>query len=170
MSQLGSYLANLRSTGLGKWYFERERSEQRILAAVAILVIVSLFWASIWKPVSDWQQVQANRQHNAQKLLDWLEQNKQAAQQASKSDSPNGNGSRGIIPVITQAAEAQSLKLTRLQPDANGIVNVVLQEQRFNEIIKWVQQLVEKNEISIDRATFSSQTNPGYVNAQLRLQ
>ena len=78
------------------------------------------------------------------------------------------NRGRGQIPVITRAAEAQGLALNRLQPDANGVISVVLQKQSFNKIISWVSQLEENNGVLVERANIDSDENPGYVNANLR--
>lgn len=170
MSRLQSTLASLRTSAIGRWFYGRERSEQLIIAAVAALVLVSLLWLAVWKPISDWQVLEANRHQNAQQLLDWMRKNEQAAIQATRSGNPANQGGRALIPVITRAADAHDLRLNRLQPDSNGVISVVLQQQSFNQIMRWVAQLNENNGVSIDRATFDSEDAPGYVNAQLRLQ
>ncbi len=170
MSRFDNAMTSLRSSGVGRWYYGRERSEQLIIAAVASLVVVSVLWMVLWKPISDWRALEANRHQNAQQLLDWMRKNEQAAKQAARSGNQANQAGRALIPVITRAADAHDLKLNRLQPESNGVISVVLQQQSFNQIIRWVAQLNENNGVSIERATFDSEDAPGYVNAQLRLE
>ena len=170
MSRFERTFGNVRRSSVGRWYYGRERSEQLIIACIAALVLVALLWLMFWKPVSDWQVLEANRHQNAQQLLDWMRKNEQAAKQAARSNSQAGQSGRALIPVITRAADAHNLRLNRLQPESNGVISVVLQQQSFNQIIKWVSQLNENNGVSIERASFDGQDAPGYVNAQLRLE
>lgn len=157
-----------RQSGIGRWFHGREQNEQRIIAGLTALVVIAVLWAGVWKPVADWRFVETNRQQNAQQLLDWLRVNEQAAKQAGASTASN-RGSRALIPVITKAADAHNIKVNRLQPESNGVISVVLQQQSFNQIIEWIAQLDENNGVSVERASFDSQDLPGYVNAQIRL-
>jgi len=167
VNALTSINSRFRNTALGRWFYGREQNEQRIIAGIVALVVTAVLWAGVWKPVADWRYVETNRQQNAQQLLDWLRVNEQAAKQAAGSS--NNRGSRALIPVITKAADAHNIKVNRLQPESNGVISVVLQQQSFNQIVQWIAQLDENNGVSVDRASFDSQDAPGYVNAQIRL-
>jgi general secretion pathway protein M len=169
MSRITKMTTAIRQSPLGRWYYGRERNEQRIIAGVVALVVCVLVWTVAWKPVADWHDIESNRQQNAQQLIDWMRTNEQAAKLASQTNNSSGQGSRALIPVITKAAVAHDLKLNRLQPESNGVISVVLQQQSFNQIVGWVAQLDENNGVSVERASFDSQDEPGYVNAQLRL-
>ena len=168
MSRFDGLMAGFRASGIGRWYYGREQNEQTIIAGIALLIVVSLLWAMVWKPVSDWQTVERNRQENAQQLIDWLQANKGAAQQATKGPGAQ-RGSRALIPVITKAADAHNIRVDRLQPESNGVISVVLEQQPFNQIIGWIAQLDENNGVSVERVSFDGQDAPGYVNAQIRL-
>ena len=167
MSFVFSIKNGFRNSAIGRWFYGREQNEQTIIAAIALLVVVAILWVLVWKPVADWRYVEINRQQNAQQLIDWLRVNEQAAKQAAGSG--NSRGSRALIPVITKAADAHNIKVNRLQPESNGVISVVLQQQSFNQIVQWIAQLDENNGVSVDRASFDSQDAPGYVNAQIRL-
>ncbi len=167
MNQLAVLGANLRRSALGRWFYGREQSEQKIILALAAVVGVLLLWAMVWKPVADWRAVEQNRHNNAQQLFDWLQTNKQAAQTSANSNQGQGRGP--LIPIINRAAKAHNLRVNRLQPEANGVVSVILQAQSFNEIVAWINQLEENNGVVVERANFDEQDAPGYVNAQIRL-
>ena len=72
MSPLDSVTQAFRGSGVGRWFYGREQNEQRIIAGLAVLVLISILWAGEWKPVSDWHYVEVNRQQNAQQLIDEL--------------------------------------------------------------------------------------------------
>lgn len=168
MNRIDRLMATFRTSGIGRWFYGREQSEQKIIAVIALLVVVALLWAMVWKPVSDWQTVERNRQENAQQLVDWLKSNKDAAKQASQNAGTQ-RGSRALIPVITKAADAHNIKVNRLQPESNGVISVILEQQSFNKIIGWLAQLEENNGVSVERVSFDGQDAQGYVNAQIRL-
>ena len=163
-----NFAATFRHSGVGRWFYGRDVSEQRIISIVVALTLVLLLWAYVWKPVSDWRSLAQNRHTNAQQTLDWLKTNEQAARQAARSGNSN-RGARALIQVVNKAAQAQNIAVNSLQPDSNGSVGVVLQAQSFNQIIRWITQLHKNNDVLVERANFDEQGEPGYVNAQIRL-
>ena len=88
----------------------------------------------------------------------------------AKSQQSGGGGQRSLLPTITGTAAAEGLTLSRLQPESNGAVSVVLQAQRFNAMVRWLDGLRENNGVTIQRVSVDAEGQPGYVNAQLRLQ
>ncbi|NKB97846.1 MAG: hypothetical protein GKR90_05025 [Pseudomonadales bacterium] len=164
-----SFTQALRTSSLGRWYAHKERTEQRVVLAVLILVIASVLWVGAWKPVSDWRAIAVNKQQNAQSLNDWLRANENAAKQAARSRSGEVTSRRSLTPLVTKAADAHQITVNRLQPEGNGIVSVSVQGQPFNKIVAWVSQLEENNGITVERASIDSVDAPGFVNAQIRL-
>ena len=155
-----------RTSALGNWYYERERNERIIIAGMALLVVVSMAWTLIWQPVADWRLIEQNRYQNAQRLHDTIKSNEA---KLKRSATATTSSRRSLIPVINKAANAHDLTLNRLQPESNGVISVVLQQQSFNQIISWISQLEENNDVSVEQANFDSQDSPGYVNANIRL-
>ena len=158
------------NSSAGRWYSAREPQDKLVLRLLALVVSVLLLWSGVWKPVSDWRAYEHNRFDNAQSVLDWVHSNEARLRVAVKSQSPRGGARPSLLPVITRAAEAQGLALNRLQPDAKGTVTVILQAQPFSEVMKWVHNLQENNGVTILRISLDVQGEPGYVNAQVRLQ
>ena len=154
-----------KKSSLGRWFYGREKNEQYIITGLALLVVLSLLWVVAWKPVADWRELASNRHQNAQQLFDWLRANEAAAKQAAATPVR----SRSLTPIVTRTATAQELAVSRLQPESNGVISVVLQQQSFNKIISWIAQLEENNDVNIERASIDSVESPGYVNAQIRL-
>jgi general secretion pathway protein M len=158
------------ASGIGRWYLGRESNEQHVILALTILVTVSILWLAVWKPVSDWRDIEHNRYQNAQAELDWMTANEVRARAVARSASGAGDGERSLLPVITRSAEAQGIRVNRLQPESNGVVSVSIQGQQFNALMQWLHQLQENNGVSVLRLAVDSEGRPGMVNAQIRLQ
>ncbi len=160
----------LRESAIGKWYAGREANERPVIAGVACLIVVAILWSVVWKPISDWRDVEANRYENAQSLLDWMRANEAAARRTASAGGSQGTPQRSLLPVITRAANGVGITLNRLQPESSGAVSVVVQAQPFNSVLRWLNQMQENNNIVVQRVSLDAEGHPGLVNAQLRLQ
>ena len=163
---LATVMEQFRGSGAGRWFYGRDSSERLVIAGVVWLIVVAVLWMLVWQPVSDWRAVEENRYRNAQRLYDTIKANEVALRRAVSATSSTR---RSLIPIINKAANAHELKLNRLQPESNGVISVVLQQQSFNQIVSWISQLEENNDVSVEQANFDSQEAPGYVNANIRL-
>lgn len=157
-----------QASAVGRWYYGREASERKVIALLAAAIAITLVWLLIWQPVSNWRSLSHNRYENAQASLDWLTQNEQKARAAVTSQSAGSD--RSLLRLVTQAANAGGLKLNRVQPEGDGAVSVVLQDQAFNDVLAFVAQLAENNGVSVNRAAIDGSGNPGRVNAQIKFQ
>ena len=158
-------LTGFRSSSAGRWYYGREPTEQRIIAALVLVVLAVVLWLGLWKPVMDWKTQAANAQRNAQANLDWLAANR--AQLATRPDT--GGGGEASLRTVSEAARTLGITLNRLQPSDGGI-SVVLQDQPFNAVLQLVHQLGENNGVTVERASFDLSDSPGRVNANLVLR
>jgi general secretion pathway protein M len=152
-----------------RWYDSREPGEKPVIAAVTGLVVISLLWLVVWKPLVDWREFSENRYLNAQSVWDWMQANEAKARQTARG-AASGGPSRSLLPVITRAANSHGLRLNRLQPEADGGVSVVLQSQSFNAMLKWLDELESQHKVAVQRVSLDAEGKPGLINAQLRLQ
>jgi general secretion pathway protein M len=158
------------ASAIGRWYYGREPQERTIIAALSVAMAILLLWALVWKPIDDWSEIEDNRYRNAQSLLDWMQANEARARAVAKAQQTGTGGQRSLLPTITSTAAVEGLNLNRLQPESNGAVSVVLQAQPFNALVRWLDKLQSENAITIQRVSVDAEGQPGYVNAQLRLQ
>ncbi|HEX7036357.1 MAG TPA: type II secretion system protein M [Pseudomonadales bacterium] len=158
------------SSGVGRWYAGREPNEQRVILALAGLIVLTVFWVGLWKPIADWRETAHNRYQNAQAQLDWLRANEERARALSRSTVAGGDAGRSLLPVITRSAQSQNIQVNRLQPEASGIVSVSIQDQPFNDLLRWLHSLQENNGVTVRRMSVDADERAGIVNAQIRLQ
>ncbi|MEM6708763.1 MAG: type II secretion system protein GspM [Pseudomonadota bacterium] len=148
-------------SSIGRWYAGRDPQEQRILLWLGLAVLVLTLWAGIWKPVMDWKQSAENTHRNAIANLDQLLANESIirAQPQAKKGGPT-------IQSITQTAKGLGITVSRIQP-ADGGINLVLQNQPFNDVVGLINQLAENNGVAASRANMDATNEPGRINAQI---
>jgi len=154
-----------QSTPVGQAYLARSDSDRLIIAVVAGLFVLTILWLVVWKPVADWHEDAVNRLGSAGVVLDYLKANEALARRAAER---GGDQSGSLIPLITRAANAQQLTLNRLQPEAGGVLNVILESQSFDRVFQWITQLEENNGIRVHSLNIRNSDIPGAVNVQIR--
>lgn len=162
-------LSRIQQSAFGRWYSGKDARERRILQGLAAASLLTLLWLGVWKPVHDWKSVEQNRLGNAQGAVDWMRTNEARAREVAQSRQGNGEGARALLPLITRSAEGAGLALTRVQPEDGGSVSIILQDQSFNAVVRWLHQIEQNNGVTIERGAFDATSAPGMINAQIRL-
>ena len=169
MNLLGRAQQSFKRSSVGRWFAEREPNEQRVILALTAAVALTILWLGIWKPISDWRTLEHNRYQNAQSLFDWVQLNEDRAREIARGGQRSA-GNRSLLPLVTRSADAQGIRINRLQPESNSVVSVVIQAQPFNEVLSWLHQLQINNGISVQRVSIDAEGTSGLVNAQIRLR
>ncbi len=157
---------SLANSSIGRAYLDRSDSDRRSIAMLAIVIGLAVAWLVLWKPVSDWHVDAVSRLAVAQSTLDYVRTNEAVARRISQQAA--GSVESSLIPVITRAAHAQQLTLNRLQPEAGGVLNVILEGQPFDKVYQWITQLEQNNAVRARWVSIRSEDRTGYVNAQIR--
>ncbi len=153
------------NSSLGRAYFDRSDADRRSIAILATVIGLAIAWLLLWKPVSDWHVDAVSRLASAQSTLDYVRANEAVARRMIEG---SGSEESSLIPVITRAANAQQLTLNRIQPEAGGVLNVVLEGQPFDKVFQWITQLEQNNGVRARWVSIRGEERNGYVNAQIR--
>jgi len=167
---LDSLVARWNQSAVMRWYQSREPQERPVIAGLAAVALLSLVWLLFWKPLADWQEVSRNRYSNAHETWEWVQANEARAREAARGAGPTSGREGSLLPLITRLANSRGLTLSRLQPEADGAVSVVLQAQPFNLLLQWLDDLERQHSVVVQRVSLDAEGRPGLVNAQLRLQ
>lgn len=159
----------VQGTGAWRWYASREPHERPVIAALALLIVAALFWVAVWKPISDWRAVEANRYQNAQATWEWIQANESKARARATQAGGTPAAERSLMPLVTREANTLGIRLNRLQPESDGAVSVVVQAQPFNTLVQWLDRLQSAHNIDVQRISVDAEGKPGLVNAQIRL-
>ena len=169
MSVIQSLLSQLQQGSLGQWYATKSGTDRLIIKAVAGLIVATVFYTGIWKPVSDYAANQQARYVTELTLSEWVALNQGALRNSARQPSQGSSAAPALIPSITNAANQNQLKLDRLQPDSDGGVNITLQEQQFDHVLKWLTLLETKQGLSVERLSIDRGDKASKVSGQVKL-
>jgi len=159
--------SDLYSSSAGRWYATlagRDKSIVQLAAGFLILLILIVF---VWMPVLGWSGNEVQRYRNSLALNEWIQSNEQRARQVSGLNPSAQGKNESLLAIISRSAKSSAITLLRFQEEGSGGVSVVLQEQVFNDIVAWLENLENKNRIQIRQISIDSHANPGKVNARI---
>ena len=152
---------------INNWYLSHTTREQTIIKFVAILVLMTFFWAIILQPLLNWHAQQKSTERIMYSLLTTIKDNTNKLVQSKSDFNGTSTTNTAIIPIITRTANLNKIKLSRLQPESDDAVVVYLEDQRFSSVLRWILQLKENNTIRISFANIESEEVDGLITAQL---
>lgn len=166
---LDNLLNRWHSTSAYRNYAMRDPNERMIILAVVLLIGAVLIWTLLWQPVSDWSAQSQENHQREQTLNDWLVANESRARASAGDETAPRTAAEGLLTIVSRTAEQSGLKLTRFQPESNG-VSVVLQKQAFNDVLRWLNLLENDEQVLVVQASVDADTLSGRVNARFSLR
>ena len=154
-------------SAVGDYYRGLSARDQRIVQAVAALLVVTLLYVLLWRPLSNWRDDNAARYADSVKLLQWLHDNEAQARQSSTQRAGAAGAGESLLAVVGNVARELGLTLTRFQPEGAGGVSVVLQEEEFDKVLRFVDRLESRHALTVRQFSFDRQSSPGHVTARL---
>lgn len=143
--------------------FEALSPRERLLAAVALAILVALILYAVVKPLFDYRSAAIARQAAEYRDLLWMQDNRAIAGLDVPED---GMGSQALSTINAVASEV-GLKLRRLQPEGEGI-SVQVDQQPFNTVVQFTHAL-ERRGLEIGNASIDLQEQ-GFVTARFSVR
>ena len=163
----------IRNSIVYQWYVSKSESDKRILKLLAGLSLSLICYVGMWMPLNNYVDTQQRQAYLAQSTADWLVANRMALEAvatSAESGRQNPGGDQPTISQITNSAAELKITLSRLQPEADGSVSVALEQQSFNAVTRWLAGIEREQGFTIDRASLDRTSEPGLINAQLRIR
>ena len=168
-------LENVRTTitrsGVGRWYAALAGRERAMVNAAAAVVVAGIVYGGIARPSWEYRQASVSRYQQQQAILTWMQSHEAEARRGAAAGG--GNAARvqdaSLLALVANTAREFDIRLTRYQPEGGGGVSVVLQEQSFNDVLRWTERLTSAHQIEIIQANLDSQ-DEGLVNARFSIR
>jgi len=155
-----------------QWYASLQERERLMVAAAAILLVVTLFYVSVWEPLHQGLDNAQQEYKSNLKNLQWMQQ--AAAEVRTLKASGNRAHSASNQPVtmvVEQVASNSAIKpnLSKLESANQGGAHVVLDGAPFDQMLIWLNTLQQNHGISVSSGNIIRSAKPGTVNARLSL-
>ena len=129
------------------WWQQLNSREQRLVAVMAIVFMVFVFYSAVWQPINK-NLTQANSKLSRQQaLLTWVQENTTLYQQAKKS-SGQTNVTSSISSVANRSAKAYKLTITRMQPQGDDL-QVWIDSTSFTQLLFWLEHLANNEGLQV---------------------
>jgi general secretion pathway protein M len=145
-----------------------ERDRLAVLGLAAFLGLVVLY-LGIWTPAHDWNLAADQRYQRQFGVLQWMRANEQDARAAARSSAAaQRGGNNSMLTRVSSSADRAGVKLTRFQPEGGGGVAIVIQNQPFNAVLRWLDDLARER-IQVRQLSLDRQGQSGLVNGRIKL-
>lgn len=158
-----------QSSSLARTYAAlTERDRLAVLGLAAFLGLVVLYFG-VWTPAHDWNVAADERYQRQFGVLQWMRTNEENARAAARSSAAaQGGGNNSMLTRVSSSANRSGVKLTRFQPEGGGGVAIVIQNQPFNAVLRWLDELARER-IQVRQLSLDRQGQSGLVNGRIKL-
>lgn len=153
-----------------EWYKGLEQRERRIMLGGAAVVFIMLVYFLLWKPIV---LKKYKLEQSTQEMEQELAVMKQQAEQVKvlkASSAPVGRIQKGqsLLGIIDRSAKSNQLagSLKRVKPDGQTKARVWLENAKFNDVIRWVENLKRRYNVDIENASFEKQEEAGVISGR----
>ena len=148
---------------IGEYYRVQTPRDQLVLIAVAAMAVLALYVVALWRPVSDWRAQNEARYERQAQLLAYMRTNERRLQAGG---SPAAGGAQSLLTIVGDVARGQSLRLSRLQPEGEGSITVVMDDEEFDRIVRFVDVIEREHGLALRQVTIDRKA-PGRASARL---
>jgi general secretion pathway protein M len=156
------------------WWQGLQPQERRTFSIGAAALGLMLLYFGVLEPVSSHFSSLEQSVIEQQKLRDWMA--KSAADVQRLQGQGGGrlvNDSRSLLTLVDQTARSENLgpALRRVEPEASSdkVVRVMMEQAPFDDVIRWLQTIKQRNGVNVVSITFDKQPISGMVNVRMTL-
>lgn len=144
------------------WWEQQAEREQRLLLAVAAVVILAILYWGLWAPLANGAAQSQQQRLAAERELEWLQ-----AQAEGYVRSGGGGASTANVPtdeasmstLVNSSARTFNIAISRMQPQGE-MLQLWIDEVPWKQLLGWLEQLQREHGIvvnSVDLARGDSQ-------------
>ncbi len=155
------------------WFATLSPRERIIVVGGGGLLIMALLvssWLSFVEDVERMREVVSEQRVVSQ----WMESAAQEALLLRKGGNQKrvANSGASLLSLVDQTARRSGLgsAMTRVEPDGSDKVRIRLERVNFDKMMRWLEELQTKNEVSIDSITIDQHQDNGMANVRLSLK
>ena len=146
------------------YYRAQSSRDQLILIGVGALLAAAAFVVLVWRPAHDWRTANESRYERNSTLLAFMRAN----QDRVRATGGAGN-SQSLLMVIGDAARDLQVHLSRFQPESSGSVTVVMDDEEFDKVVRFVDVLEREHQLVVRQVSIDRKA-PGRASVRLEIR
>lgn len=146
------------------WWQQLNTREQRLVASMAVVLLVFIFYSAIWQPLNNGLTEAQSKLARQQELLTWVQENTALYQQARRSSGKaKANGS--ISSIANRSAKTYKLTITRMQPQGDDL-QVWIDSTPFTQLLFWLEHLANNEGLQVKAIDLTQGDRVGEVSVR----
>ena len=145
-----------------QWWQQLQTREQRLLIAMASLVLIFVLFQGVWQPINQGVVKAEKKLSRTQELHTYVQSNTQKVRAASTSNKGNRSGG-SVSSLINRIAQQHQIAIARIQPQGNNGVQVWIDEVPFEQLLRFLTKLTQQQGLSVDNIDISTGNTAGTV-------
>ena len=139
-------------------FYNLSHREQLVTLVGGVLALLMLLYTVLWAPLSERRdnlEIQNRAVHEKLQRVDELAGRVLALRESVGADTRQAPAN--LTQLVNQRSASHGLKVSRLQPNSRGELQIRFEEVGFNALLSWLHQLeygdgLRTREVSITRA------------------
>ena len=153
------------------WWMNLGLREKQYLSLGCLFVVFFIFYQCIWSPINAKKESLRNMISSETELLSWMEKTNLRIQRFEKLSHQNSPHSGSVLGLVQTAVNESAFvkNSTPLKIGQDNSVQLSLKNVEFDQLIKWLTGLWDKQGLVVKQITVTPNGNNGVVNADLTL-
>ncbi|MEW6998822.1 type II secretion system protein GspM [Colwelliaceae bacterium BS250] len=150
-----------------QWWQDLNQREQRLVAAMSLVVGIFLFISLVWQPLNENLAKAQIKVQKQQQLEQWVNENLAYYKNLQRTGNSN-KSNESLSSLVNRTAKNLSITIARMQPQGDNL-QVWIDEVPFDHFVTWIDQLNRQEATRVLAVDLSVGNAPGTVKVR-RLQ
>ena len=151
-------------------FLKLKHREQLILLFGGVAALLMMLYLLVWAPLAeraDNLAVQNSAAAAQLERVDSMASRLQTLRAAGDGGQRRGGGN--VSQLVNSRAATYGLKVSRLQPNSRGELQVRFEDVAFNSLLSWMHQLEVSDGLRAREVSITRTSTPGVVSATIRV-
>ncbi|WP_232824631.1 type II secretion system protein GspM [Algibacillus agarilyticus] len=148
-----------------QWYNSLAKREQNLINGASVVLLIGLVFQLIIGPINARAAKAELDVVNKAKLLAWVAENGSKYKAANRKVGGSGSS---LSNIVNRSARQAGITISGTKPQGTEL-QIQLDNVEFNRLLKWLETLVEREQVRITMFDINADDKPGEVRVK-RLQ
>lgn len=150
------------------WFVQLNQREQLSLLVLGFAVALYLLYMLVWAPLDGKRDSLADQNRAVATSLQRVDAMVSEIQHLRDSGAQAGSR-RNLTSLINQSTSRLQLRVSRLQPNSRGEIQVRLESAAFDDVLAWLHQMEYREGLLVREVSITQAGTVGRVNATVRI-